>query len=206
MAEGGTARGGTSGQKTLKNLLEKIKAPHHIRQQLGGLFFLLLILFSRPSSTPAERKWIVPLGACVFALGTAGRAWASGFLVKNDALTTTGPYGRVRNPIYVSNLLVGVALVLLNGCYWTSVFLILLYLVCYVPGMRVEEENLRRRYGLAFESYARQVPLIVPHLSSVSGYGGDVWKMRAYLENREGFVSVGLLMGLTIVLWRRIFL
>ncbi len=200
---GRRGRGGKAGQTAL-NFLKKLKAPHHLRQQLGGLLFLGLILFGKPSLTEAERQWILPLGAFVFALGAAGRVVASGYLVKNDFLTTTGPYGHVRNPIYVSNLFLGAGLVLLNGYYWAMYFLVLLYLVCYLPGMRVEEENLWRRYGAAFESYAKAVPLIWPRLKVVRGYGGDSWRWQAYMENKESYVTLGLLIGYVALIYRRL--
>lgn len=153
--------------------------------------------------TELERRLIFPAGAAIFVAGLIGRVWASGFLVKNDLLTTAGPYGRVRNPIYVSNLLLGAGLVLMNGYYWPVILLILLYLACYLPGMRVEEENLRRRYGPAFDAYANTVPLICPRLKVVGGYGGDSWKLRAYLENKESYVTIGLLIGFGTMICRR---
>lgn len=146
---------------------------------------------------------VIPLGITACALGFCGRIWASGYLVKNDALTTTGPYGYVRNPIYVFNLLLGLGLVLISGLYWAVVLLAALYWVCYSPGMRIEEENLRRRYGSAFDAYALAVPLIAPRLSPVSGYGGDVWRMSAYLKNKEIFVTAGILIGIVFSLWKR---
>lgn len=168
------------------------------------MFFLGLVLFSKRVPPPPEQMWIFPLAILVFLLGAAGRFWASGFLVKNDALTTTGPYGRVRNPIYVSNLLLGAGLVLLSGHYWAVAGLVLLYVVCYAPGMRAEEENLRRRYGPAFDAYAEAVPLIVPRARVAPGYGGSSWRGPAYMENKEAFVTAGLLIGLGIAICRRL--
>lgn len=188
----------------MPDLLEKIKHPHHLRQQLGGVFFLCLVIFSKGMAGPLEKTWIVPGGAVLFFAGLIGRAWASGFLVKNDMLTTTGPYGRVRNPIYAANLLLGSAFVLLSGHYWTLIILVLLYTACYVPAMRVEEENLRRRYGSAFETYARSVPLIFPRVGVAESCGGDLWRPSAYFENKELPVTAGLVIGFSILLCRRL--
>ena len=206
MEPGGTDRGGRGGKtgKITLNFLKKLRSPHLLRQQLGGLYFLALLILINPTFTAPARRWIFPSGALFFILGLAGRVWSSGFLVKNDLLTTRGPYGRVRNPIYVSNILVGAGLVLMNGYYWLVIFLILLYAACYLPGMRVEEDNLRRRYGPAFETYARTVPLIWPRLKVAEGYGGGSWRIRAYTENKEIYVTVGLLMGLGTMFFRRI--
>lgn len=188
----------------MSRVFDKIKSPQHLRQQLGGLVFLFLIFYTAPVGISFDGAWIFLLGSLIYLAGIAGRIWASGFLVKNDSLTTTGPYGRVRNPIYVSNLLMGAGLVILSVDYWTFLILILLYVFCYAPGMRTEEENLRRRFGESFESYARSVPLIVPRLRTVSGYGGDAWSLGAYRANRETFVTLGLLIGYGIVIWKRL--
>lgn len=184
--------------------LKKLKAPHHLRQQLGGVFFLALIVFPRRGTTPWELRWVMPAGTLLFLLGMIGRVWASGYLIKNDALTTSGPYGYVRNPIYVSNMILGLGLVLLSGHFWTLVVLAALYAICYVPGMRVEDENLRQRYGAALDAYANAVPLIVPRVRCASGFGGGNWTLAAYLQNRETYVTAGLILGLIAVLWMRL--
>ncbi len=188
----------------MTSLIEKIKSPHHLRQQLGTAFFLALSVLAPPGPlSAAERAWVFPLGLFLFLLGFLGRVWASGFLVKNDRLTTAGPYGRVRNPIYVANLLLGAGLILQSGLYWTFAILGLLYGICYRPGMRVEEENLRRRFGPAFDAYAAAVPLILPKSQTAQGYGGGQYSWRAYFDNREQFVSVGLLAAFGFLLCRR---
>ncbi len=162
------------------------------------------MLIATVKSAAPECRWIVPSGLALFVLGFFGRVWASGFLVKNDALTTVGPYGYVRNPIYVSNMLLGLGIVFLNGRYWTLAILIAVYAVCYVPGMRVESENLRRRYGSAFDSYEAAVPLIVPRCRLAPGFGGGCWTIQAYIGNREIWVTIGLLIGLGVIVFKRI--
>ena len=188
----------------MPDLIRKLKSPHHLRQQIGGAIFLFLILFSKHGGAEPDRRWLIPIGAFLYVLGFAGRIWSSGFLVKNESLTTTGPYGYVRNPIYVCNLLLGFGLALLSGIYWGVFLLAILYILCYAPGMRIEEENLRRRYPADFDPYASAVPLIFPRFRAVPGYGGDVWRYPAYAKNKEMWVTLGLLIGFGFVLWRRL--
>ena len=40
-------------------------------------------------------------------IGTALRGWGAGHLVKNDALTMTGPYAYLRHPLYLGTVLIG---------------------------------------------------------------------------------------------------
>lgn len=144
-------------------------------------------------------------GAALSLAGIVGRIYCSGFLVKNDQLTTTGLYGWVRNPIYVFNYVLGVGLTLMSG-RWTIGFISLtvLFVFAYLPGMRTEAENLRRRYGDAYDAFARAVPLFVPRLICAPGYGGGSWSGRAYTANREQYVTIGLLMIVGwIIFWAR---
>lgn len=57
-----------------------------------------------------------PWGLLPLACGVALRLWASGHLDKNaPALTTSGPYRWVRNPLYLGTLLLSLGLCLKIG-------------------------------------------------------------------------------------------
>ena len=59
-------------------------------------------------------------GAAVTGLGMLVRLWASGHVMKNEVLATTGPYGYVRHPLYVGNLLICIGLCLASDDYDVS--------------------------------------------------------------------------------------
>lgn len=178
----------------MPKLIEKLKHPEHLRQQLGGLLMIALAVFSR--QVPLDVLWT---GGALCVAGIMGRVYCSGFLVKNDRLTTTGFYGWVRNPIYVFNYVMGAGLALMSGL-WAVGFgaLALLFVFAYLPGMRTEAANLQRRYGEAYDEFARAVPLFIPRLTCAPGYGGGSWSWRAYLDNREQYVTAG---SMLIVAW-----
>jgi len=60
----------------------------------------LLLLFAQP-----ELPGIV-VGMILIILGEATRIWAAGHLQKNEALTVTGPYAHVKNPLYIGTILI----------------------------------------------------------------------------------------------------
>lgn len=77
---------------------------------------------------------------------------------------TNGPFQYVRNPIYLAGvtLLLGVSLLYAP---WRAVDLglpLVLLLYFHVAVVRVEEPELRRRYGAAYDAYCTQVPRWFP--------------------------------------------
>jgi protein-S-isoprenylcysteine O-methyltransferase Ste14 len=79
-------------------------------------------------------------------------------------LVVRGPYAYVRNPMIsgVMLVLVGEALLLRSPAHlvWAGAFFLINAI--YIPA--VEEPGLRRRFGEAYERYAREVPRLVPRL------------------------------------------
>ena len=77
--------------------------PHRLEvsKRLGeGGVGLVLLIWVRP--TPAEFS----LGLVAVILGAAMRTWGAGHLVKTLRLTVTGPYARMRHPLYVWSCMV----------------------------------------------------------------------------------------------------
>ena len=64
------------------------------RVRLGYLVAVVVLLLARP--TPLSML----LGAVVGAVGLAVRAYAAGYLHKQEILITSGPNAHTRNPLY----------------------------------------------------------------------------------------------------------
>lgn len=126
------------------------------RVRIGYLLAVVVLWFSRP--VPRS----ILIGACVGMVGLAIRAYAAGFLHKQEVLTTTGPYARTRNPLYFgSSILTIGAAIAMNS--WLSAALLLIYFaLVYTLVMRREELELRHHHGPAFDTYAQSVPLFFP--------------------------------------------
>lgn len=77
------------------------RVARRIRVPLGFAFAVLYIWLAWPT-------WrSIVLGILVAAIGIVIRALASGYVKKNDELTTTGPYAYSRNPLYVGSMVIG---------------------------------------------------------------------------------------------------
>ncbi len=126
------------------------------RVGLGFAAGVAFLVFATPST--ASVFW----GFWVALAGAVLRAWASGTIVKNEELTTDGPYGLTRNPLYVGNFLIGLGVAVMGGRLWLVGLFLLFFLPVYRALVLKEEKRLKDRYGDAFLSYCKGVPRFVP--------------------------------------------
>lgn len=131
---------------------------------------LILALFL--SHGQAENGWLVwTIGLLIFCLGLFGRIWAQQHLRYRLSgpitLTQTGPYGWLRNPIYVSTILISVGLTVVSRVLWLVPITILWCAVLYSIVVREEEEWMSRVFGGGYRAYFEEVPRWIPHRSKM---------------------------------------
>jgi protein-S-isoprenylcysteine O-methyltransferase Ste14 len=151
------------------------------RVRLGYPLAIVVLWLARP--TPRS----ILLGACVGILGLAIRAYAAGYLHKQEVLTTTGPYARTRNPLYFGSGILAVGAAVCTNSWWSAAALLLYFALVYSFVMRREEIELRAKHGAAFDAYAAAVPLFFPAVFVRTGgkarNGGFRWQQ--YRKNHE---------------------
>lgn len=118
-----------------------------------AVLFLLLACPSRGS---------VFLGFWIALAGEALRTWASGTIVKNEELTTAGPYSLTRNPLYAGNFLIGLGVAVMGGNPWLAAAFVGLFVPVYRALVLKEESRLLERYGELFVEYCSAVPRFIP--------------------------------------------
>lgn len=111
------------------------------------------------------------LAGVIVLAGFALHVWSTATLARGErrgtdasAPVTDGPFRYVRNPIYLAGitLLLGVGLLYSP---WRAVDLglpLLLLLYFHIAVVRVEEPELRRRFGSEYEDYCARVPRWLP--------------------------------------------
>ena len=107
--------------------------------------------------------WVAGLLA-VWGIRTMGRHLVSPAEVRPDTeLVTTGPFGLVRHPMYLSILLLwaGGALALLG---WVLAIGFVLLVPAFYLRARTEEGLLTRHFGDTYTAYAARVPMLLPGL------------------------------------------
>jgi protein-S-isoprenylcysteine O-methyltransferase Ste14 len=71
------------------------------------------------------------------------RGYASGYVKKNEELTTTGPYAHVRNPLYLGSILIAAGFAVSLMSWPVAVALAVMFVAIYVPVIASEERFLR---------------------------------------------------------------
>ena len=157
-----------------------------LRVPLHFLLAAALLWLARP--TP--RLWAI--GAAVVGLGLLVRGWAAGHLRRESLLTVSGPYARLRHPLYLGSALVLAGFALASGEPLFGVVAIAYFLIVFVPVMRREEQERRAGASELYATYAAQVPALWPRLRPVQLEGsarGFDWQV--YFRNREWRAEVG---------------
>jgi protein-S-isoprenylcysteine O-methyltransferase Ste14 len=117
------------------------------------------------------------------------RALASGHVRKNEALTTTGPYGYTRNPLYLGSIVIAIGFAIAARSVWIGLVIIVLFIAIYLPVIRSEEEFLRGKFS-NFDEYVAHVPRLVPRLTSASHDHGS-FSRELYIQHREYNALIG---------------
>ena len=97
------------------------------------------------------------------AVQTLGKQWTyAARVIKGHELITQGPYGIVRNPIYLGMFGIVVATCLAYSRWWSGLAAVVLFLIGKQTRISAEEKLLRETFGARFEEYARRVPAFLP--------------------------------------------
>ena len=131
----------------------------------------LLVLPAGPH--PPFLPWA---GVLVVALGEALRLWAVhhiGVISRTRAdrlgpLISTGPFGYVRNPLYLGNIALWLGFTLSAGIPWLVPVVFALLALEYHAIVRWEEGLLASRMGSPYQQYLRAVPRWLPRTHPVA--------------------------------------
>ena len=81
-------------------------------------------------------------------------------------LVVSGPYRYVRNPLYTTDMTVMLSTALLTQ-HWLVILTLIVYIAQLVMQLRLEERELKQRFGAAYARYLQRVPRFIPRLSPV---------------------------------------
>lgn len=165
-----------------------------LRVFFGFVMAAAFLWFSQPTADS------LAAGLPVSVLGLALRAWAAGHLEKNLALTVSGPYVYVRNPLYIGTLTVAAGFAIAARRWELGVLFAAVFLLVYLPAVELEEQHLARLFP-EFKEYARQVPRLVPWMHAGAG-GAKHFRPSLYRRNREYEALAGFLAGVGVLVWK----
>lgn len=138
-----------------------------------GLVVIFALLFGRPStmiSKPTVDVVVDALGLAIVLIGLLIRIVSRDWKINHgeECLVTDGPYGIVRNPMYLGSLLTGSGLCIIFGSLPFLLFYITVFLISHHFVVQREERFLRLRYIDEYEGYAQSTPAWFP---SIVGFG-----------------------------------
>ncbi len=141
-----------------------------------GLILVILLLIRlrvlKGHETATSNPWLLGTGLAIFALGLALAVWARVYLGRNwgmpmsqkadPELVTTGPYEKIRHPIYSGIILGMVGTAIAVSVYWLiAVALLGAY---FIYSAVIEERNMAKLFPAAYPPYKRATKMLIPYL------------------------------------------
>jgi protein-S-isoprenylcysteine O-methyltransferase Ste14 len=138
--------------------------------------------------------WLLAIGLAIFVLGLALAVWARVYLGRNcgmpmsqradHELVTTGPYGRIRHPIYSGIILGMVGTAIAVSPYWLNAVAILG--AYFLFSAAIEERIMARLFPVAYPPYKRATKMLIPYILRGRQRGPASCGMRAQRRAAAG--------------------
>ena len=182
--------------KTLGNFFFKIRSFTPIP------FIFALLYFAKPTwqtTTLALPFMVIGEFLRIWAVGYAGATTRARTLGAARDLVTTGPYGYVRNPLYLGNFLLSFGVCLVANVAWLIPILVLGYVLQYLPIVAVEEGYLLEACGAVYQVYQARVPRFLPRLQPYSQPSAhDFSWARAMRSEKRTLTAIVCVLGLLL--------
>jgi protein-S-isoprenylcysteine O-methyltransferase Ste14 len=143
----------------------------------AGIFLVVLLLLRLRvirghGAAATSDPWLLGIGLAVWILGLALAVWARVYLGRNwgmpmsqradPELVTTGPYRKVRHPIYSGIILGLVGTAIAVSLYWLiAVAVISVY---FIFSAVMEERTMTKLFPDAYPPYQRATKMLIPYI------------------------------------------
>jgi protein-S-isoprenylcysteine O-methyltransferase Ste14 len=170
---------------------------------------LAMIIFAQPTAVT------MAIGFVVVAAGEFIRFWGVAYAGSLTRVTgsvgapeviVAGPFARVRNPLYVGNVLTYVGIGIMSNALfpWLVVIAAMWFGFQYYQIVMLEESFLEKEFGAAYLDFKRNVPRFLPRLSEyvnpVQSKQLSNWK-EATRSERRTFQALSFVLLILLVLW-----
>ena len=143
-----------------------------VRVAVIVLVFLLVRARAFKGTAATHDPWLLGVGLALFLLGLGLAVWARVYLGRNwgmpmsqkddPELVTSGPYSRVRHPIYTGVILAMLGTAIAVSLYWLVAVIVLGAYFMY--SAVVEERSMERQFPGSYPDYKRSTKMLVPFL------------------------------------------
>ena len=188
----------------IKHLIREMRYHEFSRQSIG---IILVSVFCFETSSNSIIPYASNFAISLILLGLATRMYASGFVLKNKELSTTGPYAFVRHPLYTGNIMILIGLCLINGFFWSFVTAFIFFWFYYPTAIEYEDRKLKSLFPDTWEEWASMTPALMPKMDLngkiFSRLDLGSWSLKKSLvANYEPVIVVYVLVWVFIVLQR----
>ena len=188
----------------IKHLIREMRYHEFSRQSIG---IILVSVFCFETSSNSIIPYASNFAISLILLGLATRMYASGFVLKNKELSTTGPYAFVRHPLYTGNIMILIGLCLTNGFFWSFVTAFIFLWFYYPTAIEYEDRKLKSLFPDTWEEWASLTPALMPKMDLngkiFSRLDLRSWSLKkSLIANYEPVIVVYVLVWVFIVLQR----
>ncbi len=145
-----------------------------IRSYVPIPFFLLGIYLASPTLTS------ILTGIILILIGESIRLWGVSVAgsetrttgpVGGTHLFTDGPFGHVRNPLYLGNILIYIGSMYAANWWmpWLPIFTGIFFLIQYRIFISIEEKYLQKTFSSEFDEYCKHVSRLIPRIIKYKG-------------------------------------
>jgi protein-S-isoprenylcysteine O-methyltransferase Ste14 len=137
-------------------------------------FIMLMLVYAEPTMTSLTAGFAIAIvGEMIrfWGVSIAGSETRTTGVVGATNLITDGPFGYVRNPLYLGNILIYLGCGIMSNALvpWLQLAALVWFIVQYHFIVSREEEYLRQTFGEEYDRYVRNVPRFLPRLTQYSG-------------------------------------
>ena len=188
----------------IKHLIREMRYHEFSRQSIG---IILVSVFCLETSSNSIIPYASNFAISLILLGLATRMYASGFVLKNKELSTTGPYAFMRHPLYTGNIMILIGLCLINGFFWSFLTAFIFLWFYYPTAIEYEDRKLKSLFPDTWEEWASMTPALMPKMDLngkiFSRLDLRSWSLKKSLvANYEPVIVVYVLIWVFIVLQR----
>lgn len=161
-------------------------------------------LFLRPDTLNPFNDMSEVFGFALVLFGLLLRISSRGYKVEHSregkALVTDGPYGVVRNPMYLGIAMIGLGIVLVLFRWWTSAIFILIFILQYILLIFKEEKRLIDKFGQEYKNYINSTPLILPKVNVIFTKDiRSILPLKFSWVKKEIGAALGIVLGLLAI-------
>ncbi len=162
------------------------------RSFVGILSLIAVLYFAKPDQLS------ITIGFFLILTGTFFRAWASGYINKNQNLAKHGPYSLTKNPLYFGNFILGLGIAIAGNTIHTYLIFFIYYLIFFPALMIIEQNRLRKLFKDEYDNWAKGMNDFFPKIKKpLKGQGFNI---SLYVKNKEYRVLYFSLLAIGILI------